>query len=561
MAGVGVGVSPVFIPVVGGVSNPDYFVSSTGSDANDGLTAATPWLTISKVLATTFTAGDFIAFKGGETFSGELTLDNAKHYGDANGSIVFGSYGSGMAIIDAPTDADNGVLALNAEYLTIKDLKFTGTGDTVSTSKGVWLTNNQAGHTKLAGVVLQNLDISGFGVDGIRTQTTHASASSGWDGLIIRDCVIYDCTANAGTSEGCGIFIEGQYGAKLVPYTHTNLLITGCVVHDCDGKAATAKHTGNGILVAETDGGLVTNCLAYDNGLNGNACVGIWCFDSNDITFEYCEVYGQKTNNTTDGGGFDLDGGTTNSVIQFCYAHDNHGSGFQIFQYWGSGYIKAMENNHIRYNISENNCINNPSKTGAFLISNGEDVDQPNNYVYNNAIFQDKANSTGLQFVASSYNHRMINSGFMNNIIFIDGSGSNLVNTEGTGNNVPPSSFDIVGNVYHTTGSFSIDWNGSTYTSMAAWRSASSQETLSAVDTSVVGDPLYDGTIPVANLTTIFDVAELFPYKVGASSPALNAGVDIETEFSIDAGSQDIFGNQLSSITFDIGVSRQTEDA
>jgi len=45
------------------VKGADYYVSTSGSDANPG-TQALPWQTISKVNSTTFGAGDRIFFQG-----------------------------------------------------------------------------------------------------------------------------------------------------------------------------------------------------------------------------------------------------------------------------------------------------------------------------------------------------------------------------------------------------------------------------------------------------------------------------------------------------------------
>ena len=44
-----------------------FYVSASGSDSNDGLSASTAWKTISKVNAASYISGDQILFHGGDT--------------------------------------------------------------------------------------------------------------------------------------------------------------------------------------------------------------------------------------------------------------------------------------------------------------------------------------------------------------------------------------------------------------------------------------------------------------------------------------------------------------
>ncbi|MFA6004253.1 MAG: right-handed parallel beta-helix repeat-containing protein, partial [Elusimicrobiota bacterium] len=64
-----------------------YYVSSAGSDSNDGLSTATPWKTIAKVNAKTFVSGDQILFRSGDDFSGQINLNQA--------GLTVGVYGTG----------------------------------------------------------------------------------------------------------------------------------------------------------------------------------------------------------------------------------------------------------------------------------------------------------------------------------------------------------------------------------------------------------------------------------------------------------------------------------
>ena len=74
----------------------------------------------------------------------------------------------------------------------------------------------------------------------------------------------------------------------------------------------------------------------YRNMLLAWKAVGIWTYASNRVTIRSSESYGNRTGGHADGGGFDLDGGVTNSVIEYCYSHDNDGPGFLVWNYEGA---------------------------------------------------------------------------------------------------------------------------------------------------------------------------------------------------------------------------------
>lgn len=76
-----------------GVSATNYYVSSSGNDAANGLTPATAWATITKVNATAFFPGDSIFFKRGDTWANAELL--ISHSGTVGSHIYYGAYGTG----------------------------------------------------------------------------------------------------------------------------------------------------------------------------------------------------------------------------------------------------------------------------------------------------------------------------------------------------------------------------------------------------------------------------------------------------------------------------------
>jgi hypothetical protein len=66
------------------------------------------------------------------------------------------------------------------------------------------------------------------------------------------------------------------------------------------------------------------------------------------VTIQFCKSHGMASANNADGGGFDLDGATTNSVLQYNVSWDNHGYGYQLYDFfWG-----PHQNNTVQYNVT-----------------------------------------------------------------------------------------------------------------------------------------------------------------------------------------------------------------
>ncbi len=65
-----------------------YYVSSLGNDASDGKSTSTSWKTLSKVNAFTFVSGDAVYFRSGDTFNGQINVNQS--------GLTFGSYGGSV---------------------------------------------------------------------------------------------------------------------------------------------------------------------------------------------------------------------------------------------------------------------------------------------------------------------------------------------------------------------------------------------------------------------------------------------------------------------------------
>ena len=75
-------------------SATDYYVSSSGNDANNGLSSSTSWKSITKVNSafSTMKPGDRILFNRGDIFYGTIIVAAS---GSAGNPIFIGAYGTG----------------------------------------------------------------------------------------------------------------------------------------------------------------------------------------------------------------------------------------------------------------------------------------------------------------------------------------------------------------------------------------------------------------------------------------------------------------------------------
>ena len=115
-------------------SATNYYVSTEGSDSNDGTSPATAWETINRVNGADFDAGDSISFKGGDTFTGNLYFD-ATDTGSATSPLTIKSYGIGRATINAGNYS--GLYVYNAGGVDIANINFVGAGSTVNQGDGI----------------------------------------------------------------------------------------------------------------------------------------------------------------------------------------------------------------------------------------------------------------------------------------------------------------------------------------------------------------------------------------------------------------------------------------
>jgi len=360
----------LLLVMAAGAQGTTYYVSPSGNDNNSGTSTGDAWATTDKVNSMTFSAGDGILFEGGETFSGGLVFGSS---GTAASPIVVSSYGTGRATIQG--DFEEIVLyALNCAGYEISDMIFRGSGNT----------GNQD-NLDFCGIKFYNT--SGVELEYVRIDNVEVSGVRGW-GIVFdgdnfkgfRDVHVTNC-------EVCDIGCEGINSAtdwQVRGDTHHDFYIANCKVYNVTGVPGHEPHSGNGIVLGGVDGAVIEFCEVWNcgqlNDAGGGGPIAIWVWESKNVLFQFNEAYGQKTKGG-DGGGFDLDMGSSYCTMQYNYSHDNYGCGVLIMQYTQSRY----SGDHIfRYNISANDSQYQPRAGGvAFYAS----ATLQNVEVYNNTFY------------------------------------------------------------------------------------------------------------------------------------------------------------------------------
>lgn len=283
-----------------GTLTPDFFVSGTGDDGDDGTTPGTAWQTIAKVNTESagFAPGTIVGFNGGDTFTG-ATLTPAAD-GTAGNLITFTSYGTGQAIIDGQ-DVRNPVSLNGVDYIRIDNMqgRDTGTGAAsamirMQNSHNCEITNMTIGPqtdltsggfgirlTTSNGTLVENCTVDDVGAGGI-------FIGSGTNGTI-RDCTILDYGLNTGGTQGDGFNIQNEGGS--------GWLVTGCTFNHASGPAT------ENCLDIKSGVQTVENCIFIRAKAEliiiheGNG-TGI----QTNVTLNDCEVYGGVLNGQNNGG-------------------------------------------------------------------------------------------------------------------------------------------------------------------------------------------------------------------------------------------------------------------
>ncbi|HOV69696.1 MAG TPA: right-handed parallel beta-helix repeat-containing protein, partial [Clostridia bacterium] len=392
-----------------------YYVSTSGNDNNDGLSTSTPWRTLGKVSSITFSPGDQILFKCGDTWTGETLSLNASGASSSNWVYVssYGDGSQGRPKIQPGADTRYAVLI-----------------------------HNDGLQERNAGWNIQNLEISyartGIGVIDERAKDSGIiSNSPDYDsyilgGLWVENCYIHHITGNGDNlppwpdSYSSGIRVM-SYESWLY-----NVTIKNTTIEYCDFAVQMAKvryfmmdnvdanYSGyEGFDFHIVRNGTIQNCSVLNTGNPGKPS-GTAALEFNntcqDIVVNNNELAYTISPNQPDGVGIDFEGMDYKIKVINNYIHDNAGSPFMFMPYISHHII--IKNNRLVNNGSDYDWHDEPS---GLVIGWQPEVYADITFA-DNVIVKNRSNQTLYRIGDTSTNNPPQNFTVYNNTVYEPGS-------------------------------------------------------------------------------------------------------------------------------------------
>jgi hypothetical protein len=518
------------------------YVDPAGNDANSGQTSSAAWRTLARVSAATLPAGTCVRLKSGAVFTGTLSLA-ADDVNDRTRPVVVTTSGADKAWISSGTSA--GVTISNTGGVIVDNLGIYGSGYSKNKTDGIAIRTDQPGGIHYPGITVQGVDVSGYGGSGISIAGAPKDGSkSGFSDVTIASTLAHD-NGDAG--------IQSYGNSPSSPgFAHANVLIDHVKVYGNVGISTKGANSGSGIVLGNVDGATVQYSVAYANGArNGYAAagpVGIWAWDANNVVIAHNESYGNSSGTAADGDGFDLDGGVTNSVMEYNYSHDNAGAGFLVYQYNGA---RTQSGNVVRYNISQNDArrsthgaLNAGASTGAVTGT----VDFYGNTVYVSPA--GTAKPAGIRAWSGTASAR-----FFNNIVYAT-QGVPLVSVEkGAAATFQGNDWWTAGSAFavYVGGSNYSDTQATKYSSLTAWSTATGAESASGHLVGKSVDPLLTAPGQGPTIGNADALGGLTSYLLKAGSPVADAGMDLSV-VGVSNGGADFYGHVAPNGGYAIGA-------
>lgn len=441
----------------------DYYISrSSGNDNNSGLSSGSAWRNVYKINNQSFTAGDRIYLKRGDTWTNvdiELTgsgtpsnlirlsaygSGNRPHLKGAGGTVIFGRDISNWVIEDLKIELPNADfidtntndhaapvgIYIRTGYETpqrniyIKDNEIFSSGY-MTNSGGIRIRadvpNDTYSNTVIENVWLTGNTIHDLGFFGIRTVSTVGKVAGPLKKVRFHNNTVYD------------------------------LALQGMVMEN--------------VKDGEMKFNLVHDAGLYTGSVQDWGPAGIWPIQSTNVLIEENEVHDMYSFKQTDGTGIDIDWGNKYVTVNNNYVHHNHGPGIVIL----TSDFSVVTNNLVEYN----DLRTNPKRgqltvegfNGAVNIVNQGVKDA---YIANNDIYVYGNNKPAFANGDFEPANTWTNNTFENNNIYLCGNNSSAYD-------VDRNRIQNINNntIFSANGSyFRAFENGNLYTSLSAWRSA-----------------------------------------------------------------------------------------
>ncbi len=518
-----------------------YVDAEDGDDNNSGTTELLAWQNISEVNSATFSPGDQILFKSGQTFYGKLIVPSN---GDISNQITFGKYGGDVRPIINGSNYTECIRIWGKEYLTFNDLELINNSDDDTTlvdsganlkRYGIFANAANTGTTR-KNLIFNNLKIhsiypstangSGeYNGNGILMTSSGTAANNYFDGITIENCEIFDVGI-------LGVAINKWVNNEIGK--HENVTLKNNYIHHTGGSGAVFFEV-DGYLFEDnlfTYTGDYSMDLGHSPSRQRGRGSGFWCVRTLNGILQYNEF--SHAQGPKDSCGAHIDIGNYNVIVQYNLSYDNAG-----------GFAEFMGGNTFciyRYNISINDGwrvkydSSNPlpemytakGETNAQVGSsvwfsnyggNAGNLASTDNQVYNNTFYIGKHVDNGWEVDINAF------------IEFEDDSDDN----------------EIKNNIFYVAGSSSITY------SKEDNAGAGNVMDYNMYNSNYPTVSYFQGANDISSGWPLFaNVGGLDPddYRLAPCSPAIDAG-----ELIGGNGGEDYYGNLLTgNIPTDIGA-------
>ena len=514
-----------------------YYVANSGSggsDSNSGTSAGSPWLTLAHAQSVA-SDGDTILLDGDETFAETSTVTFTV-------GVTISSYGTGRPTISSSTTGISLIAFTNVDGWSVNNLIMSLPTYTSGAKVGCVAANFTDGTTRSRGITISNCTMTG-GYACIAFNTGTGTTVTQTTGITISNNTL----SNAAVY-GVGFLIgDTSFPTPRSTMWYSNVLVENNTISNNAGYLGGNAATGILLVGANVTTG---PCTIRDNTVSGMGApgksdgLGIWWGNCTGVVCQdnVCSniLLGAAGG---DAAGFDCDQQSINSVVQYNVAYNCQGPGFVYYPGPASS-----TGNVCRFNLLVN-CSTHPgNQTGVINITYDPGSNNAGGIeIYNNTAVSSTPGSSGLSVVQSP-------GGGIENItrynnLFVVAAGAPAVNIPATA-----TGFDLEGNAYLSgTSSFLCELNSTSYTSLAAWRTASGFET-SPHGIALSSNPFVNGSASLTG-TTPTNLAPALNYRPAAGAAIIDAALDLLSLYGINPGTQDLFGDPIP-VPYAIGAAQ-----
>lgn len=429
-----------------------YYVDGTsGSDANDGLSEASPKATLGWANQTisSVTSSTQILFKAGSVYEGTLQVNG--YTATKEFPLLIGVYGQTEEAKYARITSNNYCIEINKGNVRVSGFECTAPKG----RNGIFVNLTKAGATtdivikdnyihdvnfvysgteEITDKELSASDVREICSDGnytyghgaivLETNTSSFVGPSWCEDIWIENNVIERCsrvgmflTSSWARRPGMDWGNNHYYDDDTNYYPHKRFVIRG--------NKLTATGGDGIVLLAARDSYIENNSCYYAQllGRSGFYNAGIWTHSCKNTVIQYNEAaYTQRDNGAGDGEGFDIDIGNSDIIFRYNYAHDNEGGamllcnlsteettydkdGNNVLDELGLPIIEKKFSEWDRVTISNNVFIDNGLSVGGRVISCAGKVDGIR--FMNNTVVTSGASINGMPIASYDFNNSM----------------------------------------------------------------------------------------------------------------------------------------------------------